>query len=139
MVCLKQTTILQLWEQPTNWLSMLDLFVGLVLKGLIKAIKWCVLQWTNIIQYSLKLTVLKASNFENFAVLFFLSTFNISRVQNTSFNPSRPEDFQKVVLREKSTEVFIFTLLWGTSKGFMKTKAIIKPFEAPQRSLKIKI
>ena len=34
MVCLKQTAILQLWEQPTNWLNVLDLFVGLVLKGL---------------------------------------------------------------------------------------------------------
>ena len=36
---------------------------------------------------------------------------------------------------------FVFTpLLWGPSKGFMKAfKAIIKPFEAPQRSVKMKI
>ena len=34
----------------------------------------------------------------------------------------------------------IFTLLCGVSKGFMKAfKAFIKPFEAPQRSVKIKI
>ena len=35
---------------------------------------------------------------------------------------------------------FIFTLLCGASKGFMKAfKAFIKPFEAPQRNVKIKI
>ena len=35
---------------------------------------------------------------------------------------------------------FIFTLLCGASKGFMKaSKAVIKPFEAPQRSVNIKI
>ena len=35
---------------------------------------------------------------------------------------------------------FIFTLLCGASKGFMKAfKASIKPFEAVQRSVKIKI
>ena len=33
-----------------------------------------------------------------------------------------------------------FTLLCGASKGFMKAlKTFIKPFEAPQRSLEIKI
>ena len=33
--------------------------------------------------------------------------------------------------------IFIFTLLCGASKGFMKAlTAFIKPFEAPQRSVK---
>ena len=36
--------------------------------------------------------------------------------------------------------IFIFTLLFGPSKGFMKTfKVFIKHFEAPQRSVKIKV
>ena len=40
---------------------------------------------------------------------------------------------------KKLTQIFIFTLLWGASKGFMKAfKAFIKPFEATQRSVKIK-
>ena len=35
---------------------------------------------------------------------------------------------------------FIFPLFFGALKGFMKTfKAFIEPFEAPQRSVKIKI
>ena len=42
-------------------------------------------------------------------------------------------------IEKKSTQVFIFTFLCGASKGFMKAfKAFIKPFEAPQRSAKIK-
>ena len=41
---------------------------------------------------------------------------------------------------KKVTLIFIFTLICGASKGFMKVlKAFIKPFEAPQRSVKIKI
>ena len=41
---------------------------------------------------------------------------------------------------KKLTSIFIFTLLCGASKGFMKAlKAFIKPFEVPQRSVKIKI
>ena len=41
---------------------------------------------------------------------------------------------------KKLRKMFIFTLLCGVSKGFMKAlKAFIKPFEAPQRSVKIKI
>ena len=41
---------------------------------------------------------------------------------------------------KKLSEIFIFTLLCGASKGFMKAlKAFIKPFEAPQRNMKIKI
>ena len=39
--------------------------------------------------------------------------------------------------KEKKSSIFIFTLLCGGSKGFMKP--FIKPFEAPQRSVKIKI
>ena len=36
--------------------------------------------------------------------------------------------------------MFFFLLLYGASKGFMKAlKAFLKPFEAPQRSVKIKI
>ena len=38
---------------------------------------------------------------------------------------------------KKLTQIFIFTLLCGASTGF--TKAFIKPFEAPQRNVKIKI
>ena len=38
------------------------------------------------------------------------------------------------------TEIFIFRFLCGSSKGFMKAfKGFIKPFEAPQRSVKIKM
>ena len=38
------------------------------------------------------------------------------------------------------TEIVIFTLLCGAAKGFMKAfRAFIKPFEAPQRSVKITI
>ena len=48
--------------------------------------------------------------------------------------------FLKVVLKQKLSSVFIFTLLCGASKRFMKAlKAFIKPFEATQRSVKIKI
>ena len=38
------------------------------------------------------------------------------------------------------SSIFIFTLLCGASKGFMKAfKAFIKPSETPQKSEKIKI
>ena len=41
---------------------------------------------------------------------------------------------------KKLSQMFIFTLLCGASKAFMKAlKGFIKPFEAPQRSAKIKI
>ena len=51
-----------------------------------------------------------------------------------------PCAFQKVVVKYKLTEIFIFILLCGTSKVFMKAfKAFIKPIEVPQRSVKIKI
>ena len=39
----------------------------------------------------------------------------------------------------KLIQVFIFTLLCGDSKGFMKAlKAFIKSFKAPQRNVKMK-
>ena len=51
------------------------------------------------------------------------------------FNPSRPNPGQ----REKIKLNFYFLRSCGTYKGFMKAlKAVIKPFEAPQRSVKIK-
>ena len=41
--------------------------------------------------------------------------------------------------REKIKSIFIFTLLCGASKVFMKAlKAFIKPSEAPERSVEIK-
>ena len=41
---------------------------------------------------------------------------------------------------KKLTWIFAFTLLCGASKGFIKAfKALIKPFEASQRSVEIKI
>ena len=41
---------------------------------------------------------------------------------------------------KKLTLIFIFTLPCGASKSFMETlKAFTKPFEVPQRSVKIKI
>ena len=46
-------------------------------------------------------------------------------------------DNKKINIKELA--IFIFTLLCGASKNFMKAlKAFIKPFEAPQRSVKIK-
>ena len=41
---------------------------------------------------------------------------------------------------KKLTYIFVFTLLCGASKGFKKAlKAFIRPFEAPQRSVKTKV
>ena len=41
---------------------------------------------------------------------------------------------------KKLTLIFIFTLPCGASKSFMETlKAFTKPFEVPQRSVKIKL
>ena len=41
---------------------------------------------------------------------------------------------------KKINKIFIFTLLCGASKGFIRAlMAFIKPFEAPKRSVKIKI
>ena len=42
--------------------------------------------------------------------------------------------------KKKLTQILILTLLCGASKGFIKAfKAFIKPYETPQRSVKIKI
>ena len=53
------------------------------------------------------------------------------------FNPSHPNPGR----REKISLKFLFSYFFvGPQKGFMKAlKAFIKPFEAPQRSVKIKI
>ena len=52
-------------------------------------------------------------------------------MSNRVLNPGQSE---KIKLN------FYFHTLCGASKGFMKVlKAFIKPFEAPQRSVKIKI
>ena len=41
--------------------------------------------------------------------------------------------------KKKLTKIFIFTLICGASKGFMKAfKAFLKPFGAPQRIVEIK-
>ena len=41
---------------------------------------------------------------------------------------------------KKLTQIFIFTLLCDASKDFMMDlKALVKPFEAPQKRVKIKI
>ena len=50
-----------------------------------------------------------------------------------------PRAFQKDVLKQKLTYFFIFALICGTSKCFMKAfRVFIKSFKAPQRSMKIK-
>ena len=42
--------------------------------------------------------------------------------------------------KKRTPWIFIFTLLCGASKGFMKVlKALTKPFEAPKRSAKVKL
>ena len=42
--------------------------------------------------------------------------------------------------KKNLTKIFIFALFCGASKAFMKAfKTFIKPFETPQRSVKIKI
>ena len=42
--------------------------------------------------------------------------------------------------REKTNLNFIFTFLCGATKDFMKAfKGFVKPFEAPQRSMKVKM
>ena len=57
-------------------------------------------------------------------------------VRRSSINSSRPDPGR----RDKINLNLFFTLLCGASKSFMKAlKAFIKPCEAPQRSVKIKI
>ena len=56
----------------------------------------------------------------------------ITMYNNMLVNPSRHVHFRGYI--------FIFVLLCGASKGFLKAfKAFIKAFEPPQRSVKIKI
>ena len=66
-----------------------------------------------------------------------IESWKSRRVTVLKFYSFPPLLFQKVVLKQKNN---VFTLLCGASKGFMKAfKAFIKPFEAPQRNVKIKI
>ena len=54
-----------------------------------------------------------------------------------NINPSCPSPEEK---EKNNLKIFIFTLYCGASAGFMKAlKVFIKPFEAPQRNVKIKI
>ena len=57
----------------------------------------------------------------------------------SAFNLRAPL-ISKSCIKIKISLIFIFTIFCGSSKGFMKdSKAFIKPFEAPQRSVNIKI
>ena len=59
-----------------------------------------------------------------------------SIVTRVCFHPSREVRNKQ----RKLSSIFILTLLCGASKAFTKSlKAFMKPFEAPQRSAKIKI
>ena len=60
--------------------------------------------------------------------------------RSVCFNGFPSRTFKKFILKQKLTQIFIFTLLCGASKGFMKAlKAFIKNFETLQRSVKIKL
>ena len=66
---------------------------------------------------------------------FFMQIF-----PNLIFNPSLPVHFRYCIEMKKLTWLFIFTLLCGASKGFMKAFiAFIKLFDALQRCVKIRI
>ena len=63
------------------------------------------------------------------------NTRTISRIWSKLTLPVPVPDEEK-----KLSYIFIFTLLYGASKGFMNaSKAFMKPFEAPPRSVKIKM
>ena len=54
--------------------------------------------------------------------------------------PCISESCIEIKIKEKLIKIFLFTLLCGAPESLMKAfKAFIKPFEAPQRSVKIKI
>ena len=56
-------------------------------------------------------------------------------VAKSAVNPSGDDPGTKKVFLINFVKIFIFTLLCGALKDFMKElKALIKPFEAPQRS-----
>ena len=70
----------------------------------------------------------------------YIPTGNLATNLSIWSYPLTYRAFLKVVLKWKLSEIVIFTLLCGASKSFLKAfKALIKPFEAPQRSVKIKI
>ena len=68
----------------------------------------------------------------------FYSLFNVPQKDFTKalahLKTSRPVHLRN--LHQNKTYIFIFTLLCGASKGFMKT---INPFEAPQKSVRQKV
>ena len=71
---------------------------------------------------------------EHWSGMSWLNHFN--QFNTLYFNFARPDPRRK----EKTNLNFIFTLFCGASKGFMNVlKTFIKPSEAPQRSVKIKI
>ena len=66
-------------------------------------------------------------------------TISLSEFRPCQCGAFPPHVFQKVVLKLKINYIFIFTLLCGATKGFMKAfKVFIKPFKATQRCVKIK-
>ena len=55
-----------------------------------------------------------------------------------SFSAIKVPCISESYIEVKIKLIFIFTLLCGAAKSFLKTfRALIKPFEAPQRSVKI--
>ena len=78
-------------------------------------------------QITLKVTVDKTFGYEDKEFPYFTQNF-------LTLTAPIPDQEKKL------TQIFIFTLLCGALKGFMKAlKAFIKPFEVPQRSVKTKI
>ena len=73
---------------------------------------------------------------ESTKVFRLTKRYRVMRGVVKGVNPSRPNPDKE----KKLSLVFIFTLLRGASKGFKKAlKSFIKPFEASQRSVKIRI
>ena len=69
-------------------------------------------------------------NFEHVYFTSFSSVYVVVFEQLIYFNPSRPNPGQR---EKKLSQIFIFTLFCGASKGFMKDlRDFIKPFEVPQ-------
>ena len=72
---------------------------------------------------------------EFFFLFLWLNKRETRKVEKLTLNVPYPDNVKKL------SSIFIFTILCGASKGFIKAfKApTIKLFEAPQRSVKIKI
>ena len=79
------------------------------------------------------------------SVFFYLFILMVIKKGDTKINLLMPFFFFLISVpmpdeEKKSISIFIFVLLCGASKCFMKVfKVFIKPFEAPQRGVKIKI